>query len=97
MQISTDGARAPRKSRLAAEPWRVDDVPDPPVGQRYHDGVALVSLEAHMADDAFVQNTVDGLAVIGRPVGVAVHSRALGDHVAHGEHFLSGATAQAAR
>ena len=68
---------------------QVDDVTDPSVGQRNHDRESLVGLEADVADNAFVQNAVDGRTVIGRPVGVAVHRRAFGDHFAHGEHFLS--------
>ena len=41
-------------------------------------------LQPDMADDALVQDGVDGLAVVGGPVGVAVQRGALGGRIAHG-------------
>ena len=56
---------------------QVHDVAVPPVGERDHHGVAAVRTHADVADQSFVQDGVDGRAVVDGAVGIAVQRRAL--------------------
>ena len=55
----------------------VDDVPVTSVGEGDDHGEASVGLEADVADQALVQDGVDGLAVVDGPVRVAMQRGAL--------------------
>ena len=79
---------------------QVDDVAVTPVGQRDDDGEALVGAQADVADEALVQDGVDGLAVVGGTMCVAVQRAALRGGFAHcalsfvrGERGPAGTTA----
>ena len=63
----------------------VDDVPVTSVGEGDDHGEAAVRLEPDVADEALVQDGVDGLAVVGGPVRVAVQRGALRCGVTHGQ------------
>ena len=76
---------------------QIHDVPDPSIGQGNDNWKCLVGLQAHMADDALVQDGVDGLAVVGGAVGIAMQPGALGCRFAHdgGLAFSGGPQAHA--
>jgi hypothetical protein len=72
---------------------QIHRVPHASVGEWNDDGKFLVRLQAYVANDALVEDGVDGGAVIGGTMGVAMERGPLRSRIAHfGPSFPVGVT-----